>query len=207
MRVGIEMMDWLLIMTICQCGLFIGVILTMISFVGIHIFDGEVVVILLILAMATFGGGWLIYDYADAQRPFEVINGTSWNTSTIQNITDLSDGQSWSLHGSSRFTLGTGTVIVNGESRPTYYFYKIMPQGYQIGSLDATNVFICEDENLRPYIEWVYSHSTNQLKRWTDNGDIDYTLNGKQTDTLVATYIHVPNGTVYKQFSVDGRMD
>lgn len=100
--------------------------------------------------------------------------------------------------------MGCGQVLINGGSVPQYVFYKITPNGYQIGTLDATNVFIKEDENIYPFIEWEYSHSTLPLKRWDDNGDVDYNMNGKETKSLIATYIHVPKGTVIKEYSLGG---
>ena len=71
--------------------------------------------------------------------------------------------------------------------------------------MDAEGVIISENENMYPYIERDYTHSTNGLKHWTDNGQIDTVLNGAQTDTLTDTIIHVPNGTIYRNYSVGGR--
>jgi len=143
--------------------------------------------------------------YAEAQRPYTMTPQHNWDTTQIQNITSLSDDQRWSMNGGGSFFLGCGQVYVNGESINEYVFYKITPNGYQLGTLDAVNVFIKEDENKYPYVEWVYSHTTNPLKQWNDNGEIDYNMNGKETSKLIATYIHVPNGTIIKDYSLGGK--
>lgn len=145
-----------------------------------------------------------LHFHAESQRPHTIIPEKTWTTTDIQNITSLSGDQRWSINGGGSFFLGCGQVLINGGSVPQYVFYKITPNGYQIGTLDATNVFIKEDENIYPFIEWEYSHSTLPLKRWDDNGDVDYNMNGKETKSLIATYIHVPKGTVIKEYSLGG---
>ena len=147
-----------------------------------------------------------IHAYAESQRPYTITPEKQWTTTQIQNITSLSDDQRWSMNGGGSFFLGCGQVSINGGSVPQYIFYKVTPQGYQLGTLDATNVFIKEDENNYPYIEWDYSHSTTALKQWSDDGSVDYTLNGAQTDTLTNTYIHVPKGTIIKDYSLDSKL-
>lgn len=143
--------------------------------------------------------------YAEGQRPYTITPQHDWNTVQIQNITSLSDDQRWSMNGGGHFFLGSGTMIINGGSVHEYVFYKVTPNGYQLGTLDATNVFIKEDENKYPYVEWVYSHTTNPLKRWDDDGTVDYTMNGKESVALVGTYIHVPDGTIIKDYSLGGK--
>jgi hypothetical protein len=159
------------------------------------------VCVILILALCIFIP---IHFYAESQRPYTITPEKTWTTTDIQNITSLSGDQRWSINGGGSFFLGCGQVLINGGSVPQYVFYKITPNGYQIGTLDATNVFIKEDENIYPFIEWEYSHSTLPLKRWDDNGDVDYNMNGKETKSLIATYIHVPKGTVIKEYSLGG---
>ncbi len=143
--------------------------------------------------------------YAEGQRPYTITPEHSWNTTEIQNITSLSSDQSWSMNGGGNFFLGCGQVSINGGSHQEYVFYKITLNGYQLGTIDASNVFIKEDENKHPYIEWDYSHYSSPLKQWSDDNSIDHTLNGATSDTLVATYIHVPNGTIIKDYSLDGK--
>ena len=198
-------MDVLWILGWCNIAIVVGLV---VAFFGFFISAGagslKSGAIIFILGITIFCAGYFGMPYAQDQRPYEITDARSWNTTEIQNITCLSDGTAWSVKGGGHFVLGTGTVVVNGQSRDVYSYYKETPQGYLRGSLDAANVYIREDENLHPYIEWDYSHSTNALKRFTDDGSTDYTLNGAQTDTLTATIIHVPNGTVYREFSVGG---
>lgn len=146
-----------------------------------------------------------LHFYAEGQRPFTITPEKEWTTTNIQNITSLSGDERWAIGGGGSFFLGCGQVYINGGSVPEYVFYKITSDGYQLGTLDATNVFIKEDENKYPYIEWKYSHSTLQLKQWDDNGEVDYVMNGKGTSELIVTYIHVPNGTIIKEYSLGGK--
>jgi hypothetical protein len=198
-------MDWLWIASIFNMAFAFGIFIMM-GGLFISIFAGRfsygLAALIVGVIVASFGS--FCASYAFDQRPYEITDARSWNTTEIQNITCLSDGTAWSVKGGGHFVLGTGTAVVNGQSRDVYYYYKETSQGYLRGSLDAANVYIREDENLYPYIEWDYSHSKTGLKRFTDDGSTDYTLNGAQTDTLTATIIHVPNGTVYREFSVGG---
>lgn len=147
-----------------------------------------------------------LHFHAEGQRPYTITPDHSWNTTQIQNITSLSSDQRWSMEGGGSFFLGCGQVSVNGGSVPQYVFYKVTPNGYQLGTIDATNVFIKEDENKYPYIEWDYSHYTASLKRWDDDGSTkDYYMNGATTDKLMITYIHVPIGTIIKDYSLGGK--
>jgi hypothetical protein len=147
-----------------------------------------------------------LHFYAEGQRPVTITPDRSWNTTQIQNITSISNDQRWSMEGGGSFFLGCGEVSVNGGSSQEYTFYKVTPNGYQLGTLDATNVFIKEDENKYPYIEWDYSHYTTPLKRWDDDGSVDkFDMNGETTDKLMITYIHVPNGTIIKDYSLGGK--
>lgn len=143
-----------------------------------------------------------LYFYAESQRPVTITPAKEWTTTDIQNITSLSGDQRWSVNGGGSFFLGSGAIQINGKSTHEYIFYKTTPNGYQLGTLDATNVFIKEDENVYPYIEWVYSHSTLPLKRWEDEEKVDWNMDGEETTRLVATYIHVPNGTVIKEYTL-----
>jgi hypothetical protein len=145
-----------------------------------------------------------MHFYAESQRQYTVTPSNSWSTTQIQNITSLSEEQRWSMNGGGLFFLGCGQVYINGGSINQYVFYKVTPNGYQLGTLNATDVFIKEDENKYPYVEWVYSHTTTPLKQWNDDGSVDYQMNGKETATLVATYIHVPNGTIIKDYYLGG---
>ena len=196
---------WLLIQSVCPAVFAVGGIITLFGFfcmAGLtSITRGSAIFFIGLLVGCA--GSWT-YSYAFDQRPYEITDARSWNTTEIQNITCLSDGTAWSVKGGGHFVLGTGTVVVNGQSRDVYSYYKETSQGYLRGSLDAANVYIREDENLHPYIEWDYSHSKTGLKRFTDDGSTDYTLNGAHPDTLTSTIIHVPNGTVYREFSVGG---
>jgi hypothetical protein len=143
-----------------------------------------------------------LYFYAESQRPVTITPAKEWTTTDIQNISSLSGNQRWSVDGGGSFLLGSGTIYINGGSVHEYAFYKTTPNGYQLGTLDATNVFIKEDENKYPYIEWVYSHSKKPLKQWGDEVKVDWKMDGKETTSLVATYIHVPNGTVIKEYTL-----
>ncbi len=143
-----------------------------------------------------------LYFYAESQRPVTITPAKEWTTTNIQNITSLSGNQRWSVDGGGSFLLGSGTIYINGGSVHEYAFYKTTPNGYQLGTLDATNVFIKEDENKYPYIEWVYSHSKKPLKQWEDEVKVDWNMDGEETTRLVATYIHVPNGTVIKEYTL-----
>ena len=198
-------MDWLWVECICRVAFFLGAIIVFFGFINSATSGlGKAGFTVLILGFIIGAAGVLVFPYAQDQRPYEIIDARSWDTVEIQNITCLNDGTAWSVKGGGHFVLGTGTAVINGQSRDVYSYYKETPQGYLRGSLDAANVYIREDENLHPYIEWDYSHSKTALKRFTDDGSTDYTLNGAQTDTLTATIIHVPNGTVYRVFSVGG---
>jgi hypothetical protein len=197
-------MDWLFVQSLCIAGESLGAVVGILGFCVFFTNSSKSGLLIIFLADVIFASGVCLMSYAQDQRPYEITDASSWNTTEIQNITCLSDGTAWSVTGGGHFVLGTGTAVINGQSRDIYSYYKETPQGYLRGSLDAANVYIREDENLHPYIEWDYSHSTNALKRFTDDGSTDYTLNGAQTDTLTATIIHVPNGTVYREFSVGG---
>ncbi len=143
-----------------------------------------------------------IHFYAEDQRPYTITPQNTWNDIQIQNITSLSEDQRWSMNGGGSFFLGCGRAHINGGSVNQYVFYKVTPNGYQLGTLDADNVFIKEDENKYPYIELDYLHTTNPLKQWDDDGKIDYTMNGAETSKLIATYIHVPIGTIIRDYSL-----
>ena len=198
-------MDWLLVQDVCLAAFLAGSAVTLFGFFCVagltSITRGLAKFFIGLLIGCT---GYWVYPYAYDQRPYEITDARSWDTVEIQNITCLNDGTAWSVKGGGHFVLGTGTAVINGHSRDVYSYYKETPQGYLRGSLDAANVYIREDENLHPYIEWDYSHSKTGLKRFTDDGSTDSTLNGARTDTLTATIIHVPNGTVYREFSVGG---
>jgi hypothetical protein len=197
-------MDWLLIQRLCVMAATLGVAVGILGFCIFFTNFSKVGLLIIFLGGVIFAPSTFLASYAQDQRHYEITDARSWDTIEIQNITCLNDGTAWSVKGGGHFVLGTGTVVVNGQSRDVYTYYKETPQGYLQGSLDAANVYIREDENLHPYIEWDYSHSKMGLKRFTDDGSTDYTLNEAQTDTLTATIIHVPNGTVYREFSVGG---
>ena len=197
-------MDWLLIQHLCVVTGSLGAVIGTLGFYIFFTNFSKAGLLVIFLGGVIFAPSIFLVGYAQDQRPYEITDARSWDTTEIQNITCLNDGTAWSFKGGSHFILGTGTAVVNGQSRDVYTYYKETPQGYLRGSLDATNVYIREDEDLHPYIEWDYSHSKAGLKRFTDDGSTDYTLNGAQTDTVTATIIHVPNGTVYREFSVGG---
>jgi hypothetical protein len=188
------------------CAVFSAIIISRITTIGILI--GFIGIILIV-------GGMYTSDWATSQRPINITSGSEWNSTTIQNITSLSNNQNWIIngHGSfeSAFTLiRQGTTNINGGTGEEYVFYKVMPQGYQIGTLDATNVFVREDENTYPYIEWDYQHIISAVTRFSDDEtlvgirDPRYSGNGVETDTLTETIIHVPNGTIIKDYSLGG---
>jgi hypothetical protein len=135
-------------------------------------------------------------------NPFTELPERDWNTIEIQNITSLSRDQSSSIHGGASFLLGTGHGVINGKTVTEYTFYKVLPDGYQVGTMDATNVFIREDENRFPYIEQDHHHSKLATKIYNDTGNIDLYEYGFETDTVTKTVIHVPNGTIYKDYTV-----
>lgn len=204
---------WLLLSTITLwaaiiCGVPLWILLAFtinpLSFLSRSIFTPLVIkgciILMLVLCISI-----PTYFYAEGQRPYTTAPEHNWNTTQIQNITSLSDDQRWSMNGGGSFFLGCGRVSINGDSVPEYVFYKITPNGYQLGTLDATNVFIKEDENKYPYVEWDYLHTTAPLKQWTDDNSVDYKMNGEETSKLVATYIHVPNGTIIKDYSLGGK--
>lgn len=186
----------------------IGIFLILVGFACLFEFYSSIApaLILILVGIMLFLGGAYGQVWANDQRPFTIIPANNWGTITTQNITSLSDGSTYSMNGHGSFFLGSGHVSLNGRTTTQYVFYKVMPDGYQIGTLDATNVFIREDENNYPYIEWDYTHTTAPLKRWDDNGDIDYTQNGAESSVLTKTIIHVPKGTVIKDYTLDSEV-
>jgi len=191
---------WSLGIIIAIVGAFI--LFTCTSAIGMArwMFCGAIIGIVLIII------GVAIAIPSDSMRPYTIIPEHSWNATTIQNITSLGDGQSYSMSGEGHFFLGSGSISINGHTSPQYVFYKVMPQGYQIGTLDATDVFVREDENNYPYIEWDYHHNIAPLKTMNDTHAVDYYINGAETVTLATTIIHIPNGTVIKDYKLDSAL-
>lgn len=183
---------WLSIAVLFSIILLVGMIIAFFGMTNLHWCA------LLGIAMVIIGGvGWFV---CDSQRPFETTPASSWNTIEIQNISSLSGGDSFGVLGHGSFFLGSGSATVNGNTRQIYTFFKVIPSGgYQKGTLDAEGVTVLEDAPLYPYIEWDYSHARTPLKRYTDDGSIS---GGQVVDKLIATYIHVPNGTVMQEFKV-----
>lgn len=146
------------------------------------------------LVLVAWSGG----SYCNDQRPFTITPAQSWDTIETQNISSLSGGDAFSIHGSSSFILGSGSATIDGDTRQIYTFFKQVNGGYQKGTIGAENVIIKEDEQTHPYIEWDYSHATTEGKTYNDLGYWSY--DGRRVDKLMATYIHVPNGTIVQEF-------
>lgn len=152
-----------------------------------------------------FGGAY----YTETMRPYTITPAHTYESTEIENITSLADSSAWSISGGGVFILGTGSAFINGGSRPVYVYYGITPLGYQLRTINSANTFvgatyIREDENKFPYIEHISLHRVSEKKMWDDTGDTDYKLSGVDMITKTIAIIHVPNGTIYKQYSLDG---
>jgi len=147
--------------------------------------------------------------YAETMRPYTITPAYTYESTEIENITSLADSSAWGITGRGSFILGTGSASINGGSRPVYVYYGVTPLGYQLRTIDSTNTYmsatyIREDENKFPYIECISLHRVSEKKMWTDTGEADHIRSGTDIVTKTISIIHVPNGTIYKQYSLDG---
>ena len=139
------------------------------------------------------------------ERPYESVPGYTFNTSEYQPIVSLSDGQTYGMSGRGSFFLGIGSVYVDGKTVPQYVFYKNLSEGYQLGTIPAEDVTIREDADKDgARIEWLYQHTVSEKITYTDNNE---TWGGKDTVTLIRKYIHVPPGTVIREYRLDSRLE
>jgi hypothetical protein len=92
------------------------------------------------------------------------------------------------IHGS--FTLGSGVL----DQKPSFMYYKVVDNGFQLKSVPASMTTIIEDENDKPFIREYY-------KIW-------YTLfTHKKNGYKTLNYeIHVPKDTIIRQFNLDSEV-
>lgn len=140
-----------------------------------------------------------------ADRPFVIYPSYSFNTSDYQPIVSLSDGSTYGMSGGGSFFLGIGSVSVNGKTTPQYVFYKNLSDGYQLGTIPAEDIIIKEDAGQNnATIEWLYQHTISDKKIFTDNNE---SVGGGESKALIKKYIHVPAGTVIKQYKLDSELN
>jgi hypothetical protein len=139
-----------------------------------------------------------------ADRPFVTYPGYLFNTSDYQPIVSLSDGSTYGMSGGGSFFLGIGSVSVNGKTTPKYVFYKKLSDGYQLGTIPAEDIVIKEDAAQdNATIEWLYQHTISDKKVFKDNNE---SVGGGESKALLKKYIHVPAGTVIKQYKLDSEL-
>jgi hypothetical protein len=187
-----ELMGTALVMT--KLMLIAGFFLIFIAF-GIR----EPGLILLGIMLIIMGG---IFTAQLSNTDYTTIPGKTWNTTEIQNITSLSADTAWEINGHGKFVLGSGRSVINGQSSHEYTFYKVTPDGYQMGTINAEGVFIRQDEETFPYIERVHQHVKTDTVVYNNTGQVDSIYNGWETDSVIMTVFHVPNGTIMKDYSV-----
>jgi hypothetical protein len=137
-------------------------------------------------------------------RPFVTYPSYSFNTSDYQPIVSLSDGSTYGMSGGGSFFLGIGSVSVNGKTTPQYVFYKKLSDGYQLGTIPAEDIVIKEDAAQdNATIEWLYQYTISDRKVFKDNNE---SVGGGESKALLKKYIHVPAGTVIKQYKLDSEL-
>ena len=137
-------------------------------------------------------------------RPFVTYPGYAFNTSDYQPIVSLSDGSTYGMSSGGSFFLGIGSVSVNGKTTPQYVFYKKLSDGYQLGTIPAEDIVIKEDAAQdNATIEWLYQHTISDKKVFKDNNE---SVGGGESKALIKKYIHVPAGTVIKQYKLDSEL-
>ena len=183
---------WLILLMFCSLITVAGIVITMFGMQSLY---ESIFIFGIVLMCIGIGTGMWCVDH----RPYDTTPAYSWDVTTIQNITSLSNDDAFGISGKGSFTLGSGTSMVGGNTRQIYTFFKVLPEGYQRGTIDAENVIISEDEQTFPYIEWNYRHTKSERRVYLDNGD---SFGGIQTDVLVSTYIHVPKNTVVKEYKI-----
>jgi|WetSurMetagenome_2_1015567.scaffolds.fasta_scaffold495118_2 hypothetical protein len=88
------------------------------------------------------------------------------------------------------FTLGSGVI----DQKPSFMYYKVVDNGFQLKSVPASMTTIIEDENDKPFIREYY-------KIWYTL--FTHTKNGYKT---LNYEIHIPNGSIIRQFNLDSEV-
>jgi len=194
--------------TLCFLAIFVGCLFILSAFSlqpgGGTLVAAFIGVVIIVSAMC---GGWFCnseINSLQADRPFVTYPGYSFNTSDYQSIVSLSDGSTYGMSGGGSFFLGIGSISVNGKITPQYVFYKKLPDGYQLGTIPAEDIIIKEDAGQNnATIEWLYQHTISDKKVFSDNNE---SVGGGESKTLIKKYIHVPAGTVIKQYKLDSEL-
>jgi len=161
--------------------------------------------VIILISMVMMGFATAEINTFQAERPFVVFPGYSFNTSDYQPIVSLSDGSTYGMSGGGSFFLGIGSVSVNGKTTPQYVFYKNLSDGYQLGTIPADDIVIREDADAdNATIEWIYQHTISDKKVFSDNNE---SVGGGESKALIKKYIHVPKGTVIKQYKLDSELE
>jgi len=124
---------------------------------------------------------WLFSTFWSDMLPLEEYQLQEVNYSIVA----LQDNNVTSGH----FILGCGTV----EGKLTYYYMRDTDKGYIVNSINASEVYLREDDNEEPHLATVYSTG---FKHW-----YTYILNVPYT--TIYRVIYVPSNTIYKNYNVD----
>lgn len=163
---------------------------------------------LLLIATSVIGnaGVQCCIDGINENRPFNTTPASEYHHSTFQPIASLKDNSiTNAISGKGTFILGCGGMVMSGGNTiPVYVFYKRMSDNEFVqDSIPSEGVFIREDADTEPSIEWIYLHTTNEKITYLDNGE---THGGLETDVLEKTVIHVPVGTIISDYSLDSEI-
>lgn len=161
---------------------------------------GGIVLMLLICIGTLFGIG-----VVESMITMEVTPSYNYNVSTYQPIASLKDNSF--VSGGGNFFLGIGSVKIN--ENPKYVYYEILPEGYyKLGSVSTDITLIKEDGGDNPTLEKKVEYTRMETKKrvpapgWAEN----YTEGGFEYMNSVVYILHVPNGTVVKEYKLDAEL-
>lgn len=154
--------------------------------------------IFLFIGIMTFGHGYIVY--INDLRPTDITSSYSFNQSEFQSIASLESQNEQPSQLSGEFVLGSGEITGNSITTEYYTYYKSMGNDeFIFDKLPKDGVIIKEDGNPNPRIEWIFEHDISTRTVYKDTNE---SVGGIESKTLLKTYIHVPKGTIIKDYKL-----
>lgn len=190
----------------CICA-FVGIVGFGIFVLGMITQNAGVITIGCVL-MAMWCAGTIAINYLEGEhdkaRTYSIVPAYVYNSSTHQEIVSLGSDTEYTMSGSGKyrtaFTIGSGSMTINGNTFPVYVYYKKLgDRSYMRDQIPSTGVFINEDNETQPNIEIVTQHTTSEKHIYDDNGEV---RGGVESSSVIKTIIHVPEGTIVKELNL-----
>ena len=191
--------------------LFIGALLLVQSTIKL----GKTMAIVAIIAILLSGGTIVAVEQFQKGMPQEVTPASTYTQSTFKPIASLKDN-SW-LTGSGSFVLGFGTMQVN--ERPQYVYYEILPgdydrpdpdreRAYKLGSISTDVTLIKEDGGKNPTLEQQVIYQRTEMVKYNPNPKYfkSFSTGGYEYPVSTQYILHVPNGTVRRDYNLDAEL-